>query len=367
MNLNRCPMFMRMLPLLFLAIGPAMVAAEAEVPKEFILYTGASLKVLDGEQRHPVVGVNAFAVRVEVDGKVESREYDELGEFWIDREMKLNSLSASIEAVESRKAFTAGRDRMPDWGSVSTGSYATIQGADDSKGGTGLDPSLMLNSGAGQFQSNGPGGPGFVEEGTDPTHDALEVTFQLASVHAIPEPYLLLVTDYRRVDAPGATFRKFHLEVLDGIGPEPRSVRLLQGGFPQGFGVENFELFLYSGRREVPTNLSDKQVALTRDEAMQYLVLEYLVGHKGETLGPRPMWVGLPAETRQLIREGAANPRIGLSLDAKGRVTALRIINGPEPDAVILDAIRAFRFYPALEQGRAVESTYELRPKEVAP
>lgn len=363
------PRFMRtgLAFLLLLGIGPALTTGEADEPKEFILYTGANLKVLDGNREYLVVGVTEVAVQVEIDGKAEARGYDELGELWIDREMKLNALSATIQGIEIRKASATGRAGKVDWGSIAAGTYASTQGADSGKGGEGFDQSLLLNPGSSGFQTDSSSRPELPDEQTEPNPDldALEVTFQLASEHAIPAPYLVLKTDYRIAGQPGAVFRKFHLEVVDGIGTVPRTVRLLQRGFPPGFAVDDYEVFLYSGRREVPTNLSDKQIALTRDEAMQYLILEYLVGHKGETLGPRPMWVGMPAETKKMVREGTANPSVQLSLDTKGRVTELEFLEGPDPDPAIVDAIRAFRFYPALEQGRAEESTYELRLKEV--
>ena len=62
-------------------------------------------------------------------------------------------------------------------------------------------------------------------------------------------------------------YRKSHLTPLRRIDAEPRRVILSQRGFPPDFQVEDFDVYLYSNGREIPTNCSEKQIALTRDEA----------------------------------------------------------------------------------------------------
>jgi hypothetical protein len=350
------------------------VAEEAAEKKNYILYTGANLQVMDGEEVYPVVGVSNFALSVSRQGRIEKIPLDKVGRLWIEREMKLNKQSAVISNLRSKKAFTPGRETTADWGTISTGGYANDQGTLDNVAGNFFEDEIALQKNRGSAtglrggftSSAGPTEmPGQRGREGEVLQDALEVSLDLASGDSIADPYLVLVTDYHDPAVPDQFFRKFMVKVLNRISPDPVSIRLLQDRFPAGFEVEEFNLYLYSGGKEIPTNLSDKQVALTTDEAYQYLILEYLVGHKGETLAPRPMWVGMPAKVKEQIRNLEANPQVDLILDKKGRVIDLTVPSESELGPDIIEALRAFRFYPTLENGKAVEGSYALRPKEL--
>ena len=349
-------------------------AEEAAEKKDSILYTGANLQVMDGEEGYPVVGVSNFAVSVSRKGRIEKIPLDKVGRLWIEREMKLNKKSAVISNLRSEKAFTPGRETVADWGTISTGGYARDQGTLDNVGGNFFEDGIALQ----ESRAKATGFGGGVTSSTGRTEltgqkggsgevllDALNVSLDLASSDSIANPYLVLATDYRNPAVPDQSFRKFMIRVLDGISPDPVSIRLLQDRFPAGFEVDEFNVYLYSGGKEIPTNISDKQVALTADEAYQYLVIEYLVGHKGETLAPRPMWVGMPTEVKEQILDLAANPKVDLILDRKGRVIDLAIGDDGVLDPDIAKALRGFRFYPTLKKGKAVDGIYTLRPKEL--
>ncbi|RKX32740.1 MAG: hypothetical protein DRP71_11580 [Verrucomicrobia bacterium] len=355
--------------------GPCLVsrAEGATLVKDYILYTGGNLQVLDGDEKHPIVGVSPFTITIRRKGRFEKIPLDKVGRLWIDREMKLNRQSAAISNLLSRKAYTPGHEEVADWGSIRTGDLSSGQSPLDNVQGNFFEDSVTIQKDRASIgRSRGAltsstGGSGLLDrrggEGGG-TFDALEVTLELASRDSIIDPYLVLVTDFRDPAVPDQFFRKFRVRVLDGISREPVSIQLLQGGFPVGFEVDEFNIYLYSGGREIPTTLSDKQVALTADEAFQYLILEYLIGHKGETLVPRPMWVGMPFEVKEQIRGLETNPEVNLILDAKGRVVDLTI-RGGELGPDIIAAFRAFRFYPALETGKSVEGSYALKPKEL--
>lgn len=370
---------MRITGMLALGLGFMLRAGgeeNAEPPqteeRDFILYTGANLKVMDGENLYPVVRVTPFSIFVEVEGVVVQEDLKKVDKLWIDLEIKLNENSASIANLETKKTYTPGRLLVADWGNITAGSYAAERGRLDNTEFSSIEETVVLpsSSGYGRDHRGSTGGTERLSRQDDAARqdfDAYEVTLELSTEDRIVDPYLLMVTDFHLPSNPDQVHRKYQVKVLEGIGREPVSVRMIQGGFPEGFEVDDCDVYLYSNGREVPTNLSAKQVALTRDEAFQYLILEYLIGHKGETLPPRPMWVGMPVGTKELIRDGTQNPPIRLSLDVKGRVTDLEVPgegDGGVP-AAVLEAFRAFRFYPALDNGKAVEATYTLRPKEL--
>lgn len=350
-------------------------ADETVQEKDYILYTGGNLQVLDGDEKHPIVGVSPFTISIRRKGRLEKIPLGRVGRLWIDREMKLNRQSAAISNLQSEKAYTPGHEEVADWGTLNTRVLSTGHSPLDNVQENFFEESVSIRkdrasigrSRRGSLASSTGGSELLDVRGGDHegSFDALEVTLELASTDSIIDPYLVLVTDFRDPAVPDQFFRKFMVSVLDGISPEPVSIQLLQGGFPAGFEVDEFNIYLYSGGREVPTNLSDKQVALTEDEAFQYLILEYLVAHKGETLAPRPMWVGMSTEVKEQIRGLDTNPEVNLILDAKGRVIDLTIRGGAELGPNIIAAFRAFRFYPALENGKLVGGNYALKPREL--
>jgi hypothetical protein len=348
--------------------GTSRAVEEDSEAKTYLLYSGANLKVMEGENTFPIVSINEFTATVDRDGKRVKVTLEKLGRFWIEREMKLNNQSVSIQNLRSGKVFTPGRGKVANWGTVAVADVSANQGPLDIVEGNYFEDSVTLQNSSRSGYRDSPGSFGTLgdhDDWTDAPLDAFEVVLDLASDDHIANPYLVLVTDFRDPAMPDQSSRKFFVKVLEKISREPVTVRLLQGGFPEGFQVEDFNLYLYSGGREVPSNLSDKQVALTRDEAFQYLILEYLVGHKGETLAPRPMWVGMRSEVKDLIRNLEEDPEVNLILDAKGRVVDLRFHDGEGLGPEIIEAFRAFRYYPALEDGQAVEGSYSLRPKEL--
>ncbi|MEZ5276916.1 MAG: hypothetical protein R3F07_11100 [Opitutaceae bacterium] len=346
---------------------------EAATPddevREFTLFTGANLKIIDGEFLRPVLNVTDKGLFVDFDGQARKLDFDDVNELWIDREMKLNAVYARINDMKMDMAFSEGLVRVPIWGTVAAGTYSADRGSLDSSEQPDIKLPPAMNSGnviSGPDRSSGWKGLSPTDQ-RDAGFDAWKVSFKLSSAHALPTLYAVLITDYRDPARSGDVLRKFHLQTIDGISAEPKEITLLQEGFPPGFQVEDSDIYLYSMGREIPTNLSEKQVALTRDEAMQYLILEYMIGHKDATLPPRPMWVWMPPEVKTLIRESETNPVVRLDLDVKGRVINLVVDSEGEEGIApeITAAFRDFRFYPAFENGRPIEGSYTLRPKEL--
>ncbi len=125
--------------------------------------------------------------------------------------------------------------------------------------------------------------------------DAMEVTFRVSSPHPLHYPYIVIVAQYREQDEkPGVAHNWIFASQLDPINNEPRRIRILRGGLPPGFELEKFQVHLYDHGNEIATNVADKRVPLTKDEAFEYVLIDYLGNHKGATLPPAPAMGRLP-------------------------------------------------------------------------
>ena len=129
--------------------------------------------------------------------------------------------------------------------------------------------------------------------------DAMEITFDLSSEKPVGDPYVVIVANYHEKDSkPGEVHNWIFAQALDAVGPDPRKVHIKQGGFPRGFELEKFQVHLYKAGRELASNVAEKRVPLTRDEAFDYLLLEYFHSHKGDTLRAEPLMGNVPMEVR---------------------------------------------------------------------
>ncbi|MDD2762516.1 MAG: hypothetical protein PHE83_00925 [Opitutaceae bacterium] len=205
----------------------------------------------------------------------------------------------------------------------------------------------------------------------DELFDAMDVTFEVSSEKPLTRPYVVILTRYHeRGSKPGASRNWIYAQTLDPIDQTPRKVRVLQGGFPAGFEVEEFKVHLYDRGQELATNVAEKRVPLTREEAFQYLKIEYLSSHKGATLPPDAALGKLPADIRTRLAGSQAIPALfvqvskdGLPVEAFVDEACSRKVEDPYLRSAIMD----LRFQPALDKGKAVAGTYRLNLTGVRP
>jgi hypothetical protein len=194
--------------------------------------------------------------------------------------------------------------------------------------------------------------------------DAMDVTFKVSSARNLSNPYVVTVTKFHPKDGgPGTVQNLVYAKSLDPIGPNTVDIHLLEGGFPQGFEVVDFQMHLYNRGEEVATTVSAKRVPLTRDEAFEYVKIEYEGAHKGETLAATPAMGKLPADLPAQISEGKYRGTLyvrvskdGLAADAFEDPSCSKRVDDPYVQSVV----RSIRFKPALEKGRPVEGIVPL-------
>jgi hypothetical protein len=194
-------------------------------------------------------------------------------------------------------------------------------------------------------------------------YDAVEVALRLSSVRPLSGAYLVAVVQYRAPGAkPSEVNNWIHAEELPLLDQEPRTITIRQGGFPPGYEIVRSEVHLYEAGREIGTNVADRSMQLTREEAHQYLVVEHLASHKGETLPPS-VALGLAAEDVSPLLDPAGKADvIYVKVNAEGvPIGAYRDAELIRPaGAAIEHLVAVARFMPALRKGRAVDGIARL-------
>ncbi len=194
--------------------------------------------------------------------------------------------------------------------------------------------------------------------------DAMEVEFDVASAKPLPKPYIVTVTLFHpKGSKPGTVQNLIFAKELHPIDAHPTHVHFVEGGFPYGFEVVDFQMHLYDRGREVATTVSSKRVPLTRDDAFEYIKIEYLAAHKGATLPAAPALALLPPELSSGLPAGSFPGTFYVRVSKDGRADGAfsdPICSKPIEDAYCGQIVRALRFFPALTKGNAVDGIASL-------
>ncbi len=94
-------------------------------------------------------------------------------------------------------------------------------------------------------------------------------------------------------------------------------------GFEPGFVINDVVVHVYSHGKELATNLSERPVALTRDQAREFLLLSHLADHAVESVAPTSVWELAPAALLATpSRESFDYPAI-VTIDRDGTLLAI--------------------------------------------
>ena len=308
--------------------------------------------------------------------------------------LKLTETSASMGNIRAEQAYTPGRDPSASFARATAASEnlfmgsqiqlnnAVIQNAVEmgvvaTHSVSGTNPNTTeeaevaaLQQEATQVLSAATSGPGTTTDLAQGSisssgYDAMEIRFDVSSEKPLNSPYVVIVTRFHDRDGkPGTVRNLVYAQALDPIGPQAKRIHVLEGGFPPGFELKDYQIHLYNRGEEVATNISSKRVPLTRDEAFEYVKMEYVGAHKDATLPPVPAMGKLPADLPSRLAGGQFSQTLyvkvskdGLANEAYLDEACSQRVNDPYVETVVRD----IRFKPALENGKPVDGVAPLK------
>lgn len=198
-------------------------------------------------------------------------------------------------------------------------------------------------------------------EEIDGTPNSLRIKATVSAPTTIRDAYVVAVASIRDLEGKTSDVIIFH--ETDSIDPEPRQIEFVQTGMPEDFELLNFSLHLYREGKELATNRSEKQFALTRAEALEYLTLERVAENRGKSLPPEPAWSLAPLELLSHDNPDLLDYPLMVDVDAQGQVTGVDGGNAIVPEHV--SALAAdLLFYPALDGGMATAAKAEVNLRD---
>jgi hypothetical protein len=371
--------------------APAGVEAEA---RTHTLFMGADFDVQSNKVFHRVRDVSGGSFVIKVNGEEVLVPMNQAPvEFRIQQSLKLTENSATIGDLKGERAYSPANDPVKKFVREQPGGATHLQSSQAAMGSTMAQRDLGIAKSSGSpanivaqvqqqansvsasyssalsaegsdFNNVGSYSAKLQEELAKKLFDAMDVTFEVASPQPLNSPYVVIVAQYReRDERPGIAHNWIYARTLEPIDSKPRKVRLLQGGLPPGFELLNFKLHLYDRGQELATNVADKRVPLTRDEAFLYLKIDYVSSHKEATLPPTAAMGKLPADLRSRLTSAqfAHTFFVKVSKDGlPGEVFLDEACAQKADDSYLLSVIRDIRFNPALDKGRAVDGVARL-------
>lgn len=376
---------------------PVVVVPSQDAAPQ-VLFMGADVVILKDRDFHRVVGISDGAYVIEQRGRpvrvpLASRDV----RLKIEPSLKLSGVSVQVTGLRSAQSYTPANDprrRRLAAAAGAAGAEAAVDVATDSMAGAAAAQQNVFIAGAqgsadvlttlgdqtaqrndrlvaarSQQTSAADQADALVGDLAEAAFDAMEVDFELSSTTPLADPAVVVVMRYRHRGAPRGTERDMiHAQTLDGLDRNPRKINVRQGGFPRGFTLDEVQVHVYDGGREVASNVAPKRVELDREEAFQYVLMEHLSAHRGETVPAAPALGGPTREKRAQIAPDDLRRVYHLKIGKDGRLQGIysdaagktRISSG-----AIVEAFEAVLFKPALEKGRAVEGMLALRLEDL--
>lgn len=380
-----------------LLVGAATLAAAE--PKPHVLFMGTDLAVQRGEAflRVQDVSGSSFMVKVGKDPEyVPTRMRS--ANLKIERALKLSATKVTVDKLRGDRTFTPENDPRLKF-DRQTGAAAGAQAAADlaryqanelmqavaSARATGMndradDLERQLakaeqyeRAAADQMSSDltniGAAAARLQGEMRDGDFDAMEVEFEVSSEHPINDAYIVIISRFREKGSkPGMSRNWIYAKSIGEIGPNPRYLRIREGGFPFGFILEDYELHIYDRGRELASNVSPKRVELSREEARQYLLLEHLAANKDQTAPAEPAAGRLPADLTDRLVQGFFLQPYFVKVDEQGNaagVYADAACKTAVTDPYLTELFSGLLYKPALVKGRPAPGVCRVKLPEL--
>jgi hypothetical protein len=391
-----------------LGILPAL-AETSDSSKTHTLFMGADFSVGKDSKTYPVKDVLGSSWVVDVGGQEREISTKEGAlNIRITPSLKLTQVFATVANLKDERGYSMGNDpiarqtrALVTAANVNAGYQAAASQADARMDASNQQNGSAVFKGSGTEASTAPGSPLVpiqyrqftpgatqaqlaaastgVSAGADnemaadrlPSgFDAMDVQFEVSSERYLSNPYVVTVTRFRpRGASPGMVQNLVYSKALDPIDSHPKSIRLLEEGFPQDFELLDFQVHLYNRGSEVATSVSPKRVSLSRDEAFEYLKIEYEAAHKADTLAPTPALGQLPSDLPARLAEGKYRETLFVRVSSDGLPAGVysdAACSTKVEDPYLLAVVDSMRFKPALRDGKPMEGVAPVRLGELA-
>ena len=199
------------------------------------------------------------------------------------------------------------------------------------------------------------------ESETDPDKfNTIMLSAKVSSPVPVTDTYVVGIARIRTNETRSRDIIIFH--EIGVLSPEPRVVNIEKPGLPPGFEVLDVDLHIYREGQELVSDQSDKQFALTREEAIEYMALERISSNRGKTLPAEPAWALAPSALLGSNRPEDFDYPLTVHVDAQGRVTKIddsTIAPPPIPD-IVSDLL----FLPAIQEGATVPTITKVNLRD---
>lgn len=197
-----------------------------------------------------------------------------------------------------------------------------------------------------------------------PGLDALDIEFDIRSAKLLQDPYVVTMTKFRVPGAKkGMVQNMVFAKSLHPIDEHKSHIHFVEEGFPYDYELLEFQLHVYNRGQEIATNVAADRVELTREEAFEYVKMEYVSAHLKDTLPAIPAMAKLPADLPSRLAQGKYREAFyvkvskdGLADEAYSDPACTRRIDDPYLDSVV----KRIRFKPALNNGKSVDGVASL-------
>lgn len=380
--------------LAFPAILPAENAPTAE-NKPYSVFVGTDLAVHDTLGRNPVIGAEKHTLIVRQKGTAKKVPIDGIKGLQFERGIKLSTLSAEVSnlkvsfssqaaarawfeatnvqialqtrAVESRDHAMGEFARAANVGiPVGNDTFGMKQAARDHIASATAHAETEMLAGMNDATTRDAiasmHGEHYRENSPQAGADTVSISFQLSSPQPLGPGYVAVITEYRMGGKDGAIEHGISVDRFDGLDAEPQRFRMRQNAFPEQWELRNHRIAVFAEGQEIATNLSERRINVTKDEAHQFFVLQYVRVSQGQTRGPAPIAMVPRPQLKAAARQTDLPEAVFVKVDKDGGVLSLStdrfgIAKIPPACEVFLENIR---FLPALDQGTPIEGTAKL-------
>lgn len=297
------------------------------------------------------------------------------------RSPKISASYAQLEQVEVKQAYSPRNDPNLQWQSavsamqsqardqedqVRANAMARVQSAALSGGNTTeamqqgmaeIEASIESTNRIDDMSSDMPAN-------LEGSYDAVDLTVTVRSEDELQSPYLVALIKYLDPKTGLENVRPLFQPVEPPLH-EGNQIRIFAAGFPGNFQLMDATVALFDQGREIATNLSEKQVAVTREQALLYLRFERKNDNPGVTLPAKPIRGFVPPGFADSLPQNLGKASVTLAINAEGDVTRLARTDGGALPPDLEPLIRSIPFYPALESGSPADSSLTLTLAEL--